>query len=107
MMVLFTDCSNESPSPDAATTGTTIAKSTTCLLSRASAPIWSCRLASFNGATAEALVAALIGDSGNVVPSNILLDCPQVSSGLVSYGVDGHAFEALMIGTEVRRKRYP
>eukprot|EP00903_Cladosiphon_okamuranus_P021372 g19642.t1 len=58
------------------------------------------RLASFNGATAEALVAALIGDSESVVPSNTYLECPQDSSGLVSYGVEGHAFEALMIGTE-------
>ena len=72
---------------------------------RASAPIRPCRLASFSPTTADGLVAALIGDS--VVASNIKLDCPAVSYGLVSYGGDGHAFEGLISGTQVRRKRDP
>lgn len=69
--------------------------------------MWSCRLASFSGATAETLVAVMVGDSGNIVPSNALLNCPEGSYGLVSYGGDGHAFEALISGTQVRRNRPP
>jgi len=59
------------------------------------------RLASFNSATAEALVATLIGEDGNIIPSNIVLTCPEGSYGLVSFGGAGHAFEALNIGTQV------
>lgn len=47
-------------------------------------------------------MAALIGDDGGIVPSNIELTCAEGAYGLVSYGGADHAFEALNIGTQVR-----